>query len=92
MEPEFYIDVAGQWRWRMRAGNGRVVADSGEGYRNLADCQHGLELIREWGWQTRPCVVSQQTNKLLTPALQGAPRDPLDLYLEVVHGHRGLLP
>jgi uncharacterized protein YegP (UPF0339 family) len=27
-----YRDVGGQWRWRMQAPNGRLVADSGEGY------------------------------------------------------------
>lgn len=27
-----YRDVAGQWRWRATAANGRVVADSGQGY------------------------------------------------------------
>lgn len=29
---EVYLDTAGEWRWRRRAGNGRIVADSGEGY------------------------------------------------------------
>jgi uncharacterized protein len=30
---ELYQDAVGQWRWRMQAANGRIVADSGEGYR-----------------------------------------------------------
>jgi len=29
---QIYRDRAGEWRWRWRAGNNRVVADSGEGY------------------------------------------------------------
>lgn len=30
---EFYIDAQDQWRWRFRAaGNGKVLADSGQGY------------------------------------------------------------
>lgn len=29
---EIYRDTAGQWRWRLVAGNGRIVA-SGEGYK-----------------------------------------------------------
>lgn len=30
---EFYLDEDDQWRWRFRAaGNGRVLADSGQGY------------------------------------------------------------
>lgn len=27
-----YRDAAGEWRWRARDTNGRVVAESGEGY------------------------------------------------------------
>lgn len=36
-----------EWRWRMRAANGRIIADSGEGYRNKADCIAAIDLIRE---------------------------------------------
>ncbi|MCA3254482.1 MAG: DUF1508 domain-containing protein [Alphaproteobacteria bacterium] len=39
-----YKDAHGQWRWRLRAGNNKVVADSGEGYWNEADCDHGIAL------------------------------------------------
>jgi uncharacterized protein YegP (UPF0339 family) len=31
-----YRGLSGNWRWRLVAGNGRIVA-SGEGYRNRAD-------------------------------------------------------
>ena len=34
---EFYKDAAGEWRWRAKAGNNEVVADSGEGYQNRQD-------------------------------------------------------
>jgi uncharacterized protein YegP (UPF0339 family) len=29
---EVYPDGGGLWRWRRKAGNGRIVADGGEGY------------------------------------------------------------
>lgn len=29
---DIYRDAAGQWRWRLRAGNGRIIADGSEGY------------------------------------------------------------
>ncbi len=32
MRVEVYEDSAGMWRWRLRAKNGRIVAESGEGY------------------------------------------------------------
>jgi len=32
MKIRIYKDKRGEWRWRMVARNGRIVADSGEGY------------------------------------------------------------
>lgn len=32
MKVIFYKDDIGEWRWRMRARNGNIMADSGEGY------------------------------------------------------------
>lgn len=38
MSPIFqiYQDRGGEWRWRLKAANRRIVADSGEGYRTRA--------------------------------------------------------
>jgi uncharacterized protein YegP (UPF0339 family) len=33
----YYQDTAGQWRWRVKSANGRVVADGAEGYTRRAD-------------------------------------------------------
>jgi uncharacterized protein YegP (UPF0339 family) len=41
-----YKDNAGEWRWHLKASNGRVVADSGEGYRDRGDCIHAIEIVR----------------------------------------------
>lgn len=43
---ELYRDGAGETRWRLRAANGRIIADSGEGYVDRADALHGIELVR----------------------------------------------
>ena len=32
MRFEIYADRRGLWRWRLKARNGRIVADSGQGY------------------------------------------------------------
>lgn len=32
MKFHIYQDRKGEWRWRLKARNGRIVADSGEGY------------------------------------------------------------
>ena len=39
-------DNAGEWRWNLKAVNGRIIADSGEGYKDRADCLHGIELVK----------------------------------------------
>jgi uncharacterized protein YegP (UPF0339 family) len=41
-----YRDVASQWRWTLYAANNKKIADSGEGYWNKADCQHGIDLVK----------------------------------------------
>jgi uncharacterized protein YegP (UPF0339 family) len=44
---QVYEDAAGEWRWRLVAGNERVIAESGEGYRDRKDCLHGIELVKD---------------------------------------------
>jgi len=41
-----YKDAAKEYRWRYQASNTKVIADSGEGYKNKADCQHGIDLVK----------------------------------------------
>lgn len=31
---QIYMDVNGYWRWRVHSGNGHILAESGEGYRD----------------------------------------------------------
>jgi uncharacterized protein len=44
-----YKDAAGEWRWRLRAGNNQIIATSGEGYKNKTDCLHGIQLVKGSG-------------------------------------------
>ena len=42
---EIYRDTPGDWHWRLRAANGRIVADSAEAYasrRNVLRSMGGL--------------------------------------------------
>lgn len=43
---EIYTDEDGQWRFRLKARNGKIVLAS-EGYHNRADAVHTVELIAE---------------------------------------------
>ena len=48
MRIQKYTDIAGEWRWRIRAANGRILADSGEGYRSETHCNDAILLIINW--------------------------------------------
>ncbi|WP_284011053.1 YegP family protein [Haloarcula pelagica] len=45
---EVYEDTAGKWRWRLRAENGEIVADSGQGYSNRSKAMDGLERVQNY--------------------------------------------
>jgi uncharacterized protein YegP (UPF0339 family) len=42
-------DKKGEFRWRLRAGNGKIIATSGEGYKAKPDCLRGIELVKTEG-------------------------------------------
>lgn len=41
-----YKDEAGEWRSRIKSANGNIIADSGEGYKNVLDCRRAFENLR----------------------------------------------
>ena len=43
-----YVDRAGEYRWRFRAPNGKIIADSAEGYRTEASCREGIALVKKY--------------------------------------------
>ena len=42
---EMYRDKAKEWRWRLKAANGRIVAESGEGYKRLGRCEAAIDRL-----------------------------------------------
>jgi uncharacterized protein YegP (UPF0339 family) len=44
---EIYQDAGKEYRWRLKAGNGEILATAGQGYKAKADCQKGIERIQE---------------------------------------------
>ena len=42
-----YKDQRGEYRWRFRANNNEIIADSAEGYRSKSDCEHGIALVKQ---------------------------------------------
>ena len=43
---EVYADAKDEYRWRLKAENGKVLATSGQGYKAKADCTKGVERIQ----------------------------------------------
>ena len=41
-----YQDKAGEYRFRLKATNGQVIATS-EGYKALASCMNGIESVKK---------------------------------------------
>jgi uncharacterized protein YegP (UPF0339 family) len=41
-----YKDTAGQWRWKIKAKNHKIIADSAEGYHNKQDAVNAIELVK----------------------------------------------
>ena len=42
---EVYVDKAGEFRFRLKARNGEIIA-TGEGYKAKASCLNGIDSIR----------------------------------------------
>ena len=43
---EIYQDKAGEYRFRLKATNGQIIA-TGEGYKTLASCENGVESVKK---------------------------------------------
>jgi uncharacterized protein len=55
---QLYEDRKGEYRWRLRARNGEIIADSNEGYSSKASCKHGIDLVKQ---QAANAEVEDQT-------------------------------
>jgi uncharacterized protein YegP (UPF0339 family) len=44
---ELYKSSNGEYRWRLRADNGNIIATGGEGYASKATAQAGIESVRK---------------------------------------------
>lgn len=43
---ELYTDKSGEYRFRLKAGNGEIIALSSEGYSSKASALNGIDSIR----------------------------------------------
>jgi uncharacterized protein YegP (UPF0339 family) len=49
MKFELYKGKDDQFRWRLKAANGAVLATAGQGYKAAADARHGIEILQKAG-------------------------------------------
>jgi len=57
---EVYKDKAKRWRWRLRARNGTIIADSGQGYRGRTEVLQAVATVRK-------VVKAQKARRFLKP-------------------------
>lgn len=43
---ELFRDRAEEWRWRLVASNGEIIADSAEGYVSKQGAERGIESVK----------------------------------------------
>lgn len=62
--PEFYHSAtASAWFWRVKARNGRIVADSGEGYSSEAKARQGFKSAAKIISSAAPAAGKRVTRK-----------------------------
>jgi uncharacterized protein YegP (UPF0339 family) len=49
MRYEMYKDAQLLWRWRLKAANNKIIADSGEPYHNKQDYRDAIDLVKSSG-------------------------------------------
>jgi hypothetical protein len=55
---EIYKDTAGQFRWRLRAANGELIASS-EAYTTMDSCKNGIRSVK----RSAPKAIVQNLTK-----------------------------
>jgi len=45
---EFYKDRVEEYRWRLKAPNHKIIADSGEGYNTEQGCREGIADVKRY--------------------------------------------
>jgi uncharacterized protein YegP (UPF0339 family) len=42
----YFKDKQGEWRWHLKAANGRILADSGQGYEGEQECLEDIKTVK----------------------------------------------
>ncbi|HEY6400243.1 MAG TPA: DUF1508 domain-containing protein [Blastocatellia bacterium] len=44
---EIYQDERLEFRWRFKANNGEILAESSQGHNNPANCEHAIIMVKQ---------------------------------------------
>ena len=69
---QVYQDRKSEWRWRLIAKNGRILADSGEGYNSKTVAKNRASLV----WTTLEVVLGSDKIEVLPPKVKRAKKVP----------------
>lgn len=58
MRFEYFKGIPGKWYWRLRAANGRIVADSGQGYKYRRGCREAIRTVMLGAWSAEMVKVA----------------------------------
>jgi uncharacterized protein YegP (UPF0339 family) len=53
LKVEIYKDLKGEFRWRIKARNGKILADSGEGYKRIGAAFRAINLLKYAFWDIK---------------------------------------
>jgi uncharacterized protein YegP (UPF0339 family) len=73
--PEFdaYQDLVGKWRWRLRGGDGRTVATSGESYESHWRALRAAEDVRSCA--AAACISTVPASEVVDPLAEIVARE-----------------
>jgi uncharacterized protein len=63
MKFEIYKDKRKEWRWRLKARNGRKVANSGEGYKRPGACEKAMNRFAIGAVKARVAYIKSQVRQ-----------------------------
>ena len=96
VKTEVYRDADDQYRWRVKSYNGKILADSGQGYKNLAIARNAFlatwtHLHNVLNWEERP--YGPMGNIRLVPGAivenaVKAPRIKVEVYRDIAGEYR----
>ncbi len=60
---EVFVDKAGEYRWRLRASNGQIIATGGEGYKEKSSALNGVKSVMSHAAEAQVIELEAEAKK-----------------------------